>query len=235
MSNPAHTLIHNISLAKTEKDLRSQFMDAAGHAFHAQHWSISLRDASGNLGQVDLKGLPDSFIDYYMDYGITIDPLRAYVLEHHAPVHEQILFTEQSWKHSDLYVHGCGRQYDHEHAMTGAIVGAGKLIGLVNFARTSGTPVFNHQDLVSLSAICAHLSESLARLRSQSKPRTSGIFTKLTPRERQIAELVAQGLTNAEIGAQLWISQNTVKQTLKRMFCKIDVSARAQLVAKLFR
>jgi hypothetical protein len=79
MSNPARTLIQNIALAQTEKDLRLKFMDGAGHAFQAQHWSISLRDASGNLGQVDLKGLPDSFIDYYMDYGITIDPLRAYV------------------------------------------------------------------------------------------------------------------------------------------------------------
>jgi DNA-binding CsgD family transcriptional regulator len=57
----------------------------------------------------------------------------------------------------------------------------------------------------------------------------------LTPRERQIAELVAQGLTNAEIGAQLWITQNTVKQALKRMFYKLNVSARTELVAKLFR
>ncbi|MCG5057710.1 helix-turn-helix transcriptional regulator [Limnoraphis robusta Tam1] len=32
----------------------------------------------------------------------------------------------------------------------------------------------------------------------------------LTRRELQIAELVAQGLTNAEIGAQLWITQNSV-------------------------
>jgi ATP/maltotriose-dependent transcriptional regulator MalT len=48
-----------------------------------------------------------------------------------------------------------------------------------------------------------------------------------------IDQLVAQGLTNAAIGAQLWISQNAVKQALKRMFRKLDVSARTELVAVL--
>ncbi len=60
------------------------------------------------------------------------------------------------------------------------------------------------------------------------------MYIKLTPREQQIAQLV-EGLTNAEIAAQLWITQNTVKQALKRMFLKLSVSARAELVAELFR
>jgi DNA-binding CsgD family transcriptional regulator len=234
MSNLVQTLIYNIALAQTEKDLRLRFMDGVGDLFQAQHWSISLRDEAGNLAQVDLKGLPDSFIDYYLQYGMTIDPLRAYVLKHHAPVHEGILFSEEDWKRSELYTKGCGRQYDHEHAMTGAIVGNGTIIGLVNFARKSGTSAFNTQDLAHLSAICAHLSATLAHLRTRSQ-HPSDLLMILTPRERQIAELVAQGLTNAEIGAQLWITQNTVKQALKRMFYKLNVSARTELVAKLFR
>jgi DNA-binding CsgD family transcriptional regulator len=55
----------------------------------------------------------------------------------------------------------------------------------------------------------------------------------LTPREIQIAELVAHGLTNAQIGATLWITENSVKQALKRMFRKLEVSSRAQMVAQL--
>lgn len=129
---------------------------------------------------------------------------------------------------------GCGRQYDHEHAMTGAIVGSGQIIGWINFARTSGTPAFDRQDLAYLSAISAHLSASLALLRSQQQF-TNHVWMQLTPREQQIAELLAQGLTNAEIGAQLWITQNTIKQSLKRMFRKLNVSARTELVAKLYR
>jgi DNA-binding CsgD family transcriptional regulator len=53
------------------------------------------------------------------------------------------------------------------------------------------------------------------------------------PREAQIANLGARGLTNAEIGAQLWITQNSVKQALKRMFRKLEVASRTEMISKL--
>ena len=39
--------------------------------------------------------------------------------------------------------------------------------------------------------------------------------------------------TNAEIGKQLWITENLVKQALKRMFRKLKVASRAEMIAKL--
>jgi DNA-binding CsgD family transcriptional regulator len=59
------------------------------------------------------------------------------------------------------------------------------------------------------------------------------LANRLTKRETQIAKLVAQGLTNAEIGAELWITPNSVKQALKRMFLKLNVSSRVEMVAQL--
>lgn len=56
----------------------------------------------------------------------------------------------------------------------------------------------------------------------------------LSARELEIAELVARGLTTGQISSELFISQNTVKQHLKRMFQKIHVHNRAQLVAALW-
>jgi DNA-binding NarL/FixJ family response regulator len=116
--------------------------------------------------------------------------------------------------------------------MTGPIVGRGQLIGTIHLARVGDTPPFSSNDLASLGAVCTHLSACLAELRSQSSP-SSSVFKQLTPREVQIANLVARGLTNAEIGAELWITQNSVKQALKRMFRKLGVSARTEMVAKL--
>jgi DNA-binding CsgD family transcriptional regulator len=55
----------------------------------------------------------------------------------------------------------------------------------------------------------------------------------LTLKEAQIAELVAQGHTNAEIEVTLWITDNFVKQALKQMFRKLAVSSRTEMVAKL--
>jgi len=56
---------------------------------------------------------------------------------------------------------------------------------------------------------------------------------RLTPRELQIAELVGLGRTNAQIGKEIWITENSVKQALKRMFRKLEVSSRAEMVAQL--
>jgi DNA-binding CsgD family transcriptional regulator len=97
---------------------------------------------------------------------------------------------------------------------------------------------FDAQNLADLSAVCLHLSVWAATGRMQQQPlklnsRSDYKVERLTPREWQIAELVALGKTNAEIGVELWITENSVKQALKRMFRKLEVSSRAQMVAQL--
>jgi DNA-binding CsgD family transcriptional regulator len=55
----------------------------------------------------------------------------------------------------------------------------------------------------------------------------------LSPREQQIARMVAQGYPNKTIAAKLGISSWTVSTHLRRMFAKLDVRSRAALVARL--
>ncbi|HWI82317.1 XrtB/PEP-CTERM-associated transcriptional regulator EpsA [Ramlibacter sp.] len=57
----------------------------------------------------------------------------------------------------------------------------------------------------------------------------------LSERERQIMDWVALGKTNPEIGCILRISEFTVKNHMKSIFTKLDVTNRAQAVAKLNR
>ncbi|MDN6175994.1 MAG: response regulator transcription factor, partial [Brevibacterium sp.] len=51
----------------------------------------------------------------------------------------------------------------------------------------------------------------------------------LTAREREIAEAVAKGMTNAQVARSLFVSNATVKTHLARIFYKLDVSTRVQL------
>ena len=54
----------------------------------------------------------------------------------------------------------------------------------------------------------------------------------LSDREREIAGLVAQGYTNKDIAAQLFLSDKTVESHLSRTFAKLDVRSRAALAAR---
>ena len=232
MPRSFYPLFQAIATAPTEQALRFRFMDSISEYFEVQRWGISLLNADNGLGSVDTKGVSDTFVEQYQKFGKSVDPVLKYVVQYHAPAHEELVLPKGTWKQSELYQRCCST-YDHEHIMTGPIVGQGQLIGTVNFARIGHVPAFNQLDLVSLGAVCTHFSVRLSELRKRSLVVPNQYFKRLTPREIQIANLVAKGLTNAEIGAELWITQNSVKQALKRMFRKLEVSARTEMVAKL--
>ncbi len=52
----------------------------------------------------------------------------------------------------------------------------------------------------------------------------------LSPREREVADLVAQGLTNAEIAQRLVLAPDSVKKNVTRILTKLDLRDRVQLV-----
>jgi DNA-binding CsgD family transcriptional regulator len=58
-------------------------------------------------------------------------------------------------------------------------------------------------------------------------------FAILSPREREIARMVANGLTNKTIAHLLEISPWTVSTHLRRIFAKLRVTSRAAMVARL--
>jgi pimeloyl-ACP methyl ester carboxylesterase/DNA-binding CsgD family transcriptional regulator len=55
-------------------------------------------------------------------------------------------------------------------------------------------------------------------------------FAKLTAREREILTLITQGLTNADIGKSLAISEKTVRNHVSNLFDKLGVWSRAQAI-----
>ncbi|WP_028612079.1 helix-turn-helix transcriptional regulator [Paenibacillus harenae] len=55
----------------------------------------------------------------------------------------------------------------------------------------------------------------------------------LTQREKEVAKLLEQGLTNIEIAAKLYLSEATIKKHMKSMLAKLNASNRTQLLKKL--
>lgn len=57
----------------------------------------------------------------------------------------------------------------------------------------------------------------------------------LTERQAELAQLVAQGMSNNEIGAQLGIAPATVKKHLEQVYQRVGVANRTQLAALVLR
>jgi DNA-binding CsgD family transcriptional regulator len=238
-TNSLQSLFRAIANANDEQELKQQVMVILGEYFAANRWGLMFFDECPS----DNKISPVMKLAISPDY----NPVLRYLLNRHTAVHEELLLPPGVWGTI------CPRQ-DHGHVMAGPIVGDGNLLGGVGFTRHSSAVPFNSQNLTDLNALCLHLSIRLTTFRlfrdkgklqqiyhTETQTETQTEITQkkpkktLTPREMEIVQLVAQGLTNTEIGKKLWITQNTVKQALKRIFRKLEVSSRAAMVAKISR
>jgi DNA-binding NarL/FixJ family response regulator len=83
-------------------------------------------------------------------------------------------------------------------------------------------------DALIAPAITKRLIEQFARAAPPATPPPG--LDELTPREAEVLTLVARGLSNAEIAAELVLSQATVKTHVKRVLSKLRARDRAQAV-----
>jgi len=81
------------------------------------------------------------------------------------------------------------------------------------------------------------LDEAVAyasRGRGERKRPSTG-WASLTPSELQVVRLVAEGLSNPQIGERLFISKRTVQTHLKHVFAKLGVTSRSELASEATR
>ncbi|MEM1241840.1 MAG: LuxR C-terminal-related transcriptional regulator [Cyanobacteria bacterium P01_H01_bin.26] len=215
---PLQDLFKTISQAQSEAELKGATMTEVGHYFAASRWGLHFRDRAAAVDQdaSDIMRLALS-----LDY----NPVLRYVVQRHTAVHDEVILPPGVWQKI------CPRA-DHGHVMLGPIVSQNQLMGGIALTRHRNGAAFDANDLADLSALCLHFSTRFAALRSQQIAFRLEC-DRFTHREAQIANLVAQGLTNKQIGEGLWITENSVKKALKRMFRKLQVSSRAEMVARL--
>ncbi|MDH6455341.1 DNA-binding NarL/FixJ family response regulator [Streptomyces sp. SAI-149] len=82
--------------------------------------------------------------------------------------------------------------------------------------------------------LIGHYAEHL-RPAESSRPAREDVVRALTPRELEVLRQMAEGLSNAEIAARLYITSETVKTYVSRILAKLDLRDRVQAVVLAYR
>ncbi|MDA0159899.1 LuxR C-terminal-related transcriptional regulator [Solirubrobacter ginsenosidimutans] len=92
---------------------------------------------------------------------------------------------------------------------------------------------FEMLNAMGIEAFAARAERELLATGVRARKRAVETHDDLTAQETQIARMASEGLSNAEIGSRLFISQHTVAYHLRKVFVKLGVSSRSQLLRAL--
>ena len=92
---------------------------------------------------------------------------------------------------------------------------------------------FDAFDAFDMSAWAERARQELRAAGESSQRRERDSLDELTPQELQIVQMVTQGLSNSVITQRLYLSRRTVESHLYRVYPKLGVSSRAELVSVL--
>lgn len=210
-------------------DLIDAVMDCAPPIVDASFCGVFLQTPSGF--EVHQVGAPEEFASQYIAFtAVSADPVRATLATRHGVIRSCDLFDDAEWRchpfHRDL-----GARFSLAEYMAGELVDAYEPRGAIGVARPSASATFSLGDAQRLHTMCLHASVAFTRLTWEA--RAKRLAYVLSPRQQQLVQMVANGLTNDQIGRACGITTHAVKKALERLFARINVSSRAELIATL--
>jgi DNA-binding CsgD family transcriptional regulator len=181
--------------------------------------------------EVYQTGAPEALVTRYVAFtAVSVDPVHSSLATRHGVVRSNELFDDAEWRRHPFY-RDLGAPFGLGAYMAGELVDAHAPRGALGVARPGGSGAFSLGEARRLHTMCLHASVAFTRLTREDRARS--LATLLSPRQQQLVQLVANGLTNDQIGQACGITTHAVKKALERLFARIDVSSRAELIATL--
>ncbi len=166
-----------------------------------------------------------AFFRHYWDCASCSYPDRTGDLE--TVTRRSDFYTMREFRGSGMWAEYM-RQAEFAREMLTCLAGTpGRTVRLVLF-RGPG-PDFSERERTMLWLLRPHLQ----RLYQHRAAARSGV-TSLTPRQRELLELVAAGHTNHQIARRLGVSESTARKHLEHVFARLRVTSRAAAVARAF-
>lgn len=188
-----------------------------------------------------------SIVNIYMSHYVKLDPLRRRTLNvrfANIPVsHSDFFSSKKRFKNSEFY-------WDFLKSVANVDSGLGCLwvadrIPQAAFAlhRETGTREFSIRERAiyqTLAPRLAYMMQMLSEVETiraigKTSDEQSGIgLEMLTPRQLEITSYVTRGDSNKEVAKSCNISEQTVKDHLKSIYKKLQVTSRAKLTSKIY-
>ena len=218
-----------------EQEIREIVGDLVMQLLQAQFYASFVwqpeNDAFGQSVQINMD---PSNISQYLSYFQFNDPITPLMKRYEVAVratdvlkHEELRKTEffNDFLFKDGLYWGVNLYAWHQ----------GNNLGDMRIWRDHRRENFSEDDLRMLDMIQPAFISALARARNHSSmsKATPSLIIKLSPREQQAAQLVAQGLSDKEIARRLNISATTVRTHLEHAFRKTGATNRAGLAHKI--
>jgi DNA-binding CsgD family transcriptional regulator len=194
------------------------------HGMHQSAVTLQALDGQPLIVVDDITAMTDELRMAVVTEHWRLDPTQVAMRAHHAPVGDEVIDVH----HFDELARSIGYRGDKAHMLLLPILQTGQLLGTIRCGQLRPFTTDQRRDLTTLST---HVSVRLAQLGITTM--ADPLLAKLTPRQQEVAQLVARGCTNADIGATLEMSENTVKKHLKDIFDLLEVANRTELAAKL--
>ncbi|MFA8326308.1 response regulator transcription factor [Burkholderia ubonensis] len=198
-------------------------------------------DASGELADFELFGMPESMHRTYVARYRMLDPLHP----SRCAAGEDAVVTLASQlpderREASAYWTRFLRRHDVADVVEIWLRDAGVTVGAFSLLRfgaagEGATDRFAPSEIDALARLQPVAEAALSPLlRVRRGIHRIGCEERLTYREEQIARLVRDGRSNKEIARDLALGQPTIKTHLMRMYRKLGVSNRTELVGALF-
>jgi DNA-binding CsgD family transcriptional regulator len=226
-------LLPRLAHCRTRDDVAGVALDGARQAFGSHLSCAILLDDHGEIQGRSIFGLREiDFEEWARDWR-PLDTVFPEAIARATPIHRGQIYRDEEWRGLQI-VTEYGRRLRIDHYLAAPLFGSrGTLAGMLTICRRSEDRPFDGRWLSQAAILGGFVSATLARVTETPLVTEDTPPARLSPREWQIARLAAAGRNNLEIALQLGLARETVKQTLRRVYSKLDVRGRAPMAAKL--
>jgi len=222
-------IVHTLAGGGARAGLRAQVLPGMARLLRCQfgasyRWDAAARrfvDGAGyNMNPVNLRAYDERY-QFRDPISHRLRPLRRAALVDEA-------LGRRELEHSEFYNDFLARDGLHHGVNIYFADARGRDVGDLRLWRAAGAADFGERDLRLLDLLAPYFARALAA----DEPARAGAAARLSPREQQVARLVAQGRGDREIARELGMAFTTVRTHLKHAMEKLECANRTALAAR---